>query len=117
MFGVPIIASILIWGFFKEPENNTLWGKLGLGAFIVFFLTIIFLNDYIKKVLKNFELQDKNALLKNHALTFGLVGIIFAVAYLIAEDALIFCGIGFSAHSMAFFIQILERKYYKLWKG
>jgi uncharacterized membrane protein required for colicin V production len=117
MYAVPILASLIIWGFLKEPENNTIWGRIGLGSFIAFFMAIIFINDYIKKIFKNFELQDKNALLKNHAITFGLTGLLFSIAYFIAEDAILFCTVGFIAHTLALVFQLLERKYYKLWTG
>lgn len=116
MYAVPIIAAIIIWGFFKELENDTIWGKVGFGAFIAFFMVIIFIRDWINKVFKNFELQNKNALLKNHAFTFGIVGILFLGAYFIAEDAALFCFIGFASHLLAFIFQFLEQKYYKLWK-
>lgn len=117
MWAVPIIAAIVIWGFIKNPENNTVLGKLSLGAFIVFFLVSLFLKDFIRNELEKIKLQDQMSFVRNHTFTFGVFALLFSVAYLIAYDAAIFCTVGFGAHAIAFIFQKLERRYYKLWKG
>lgn len=117
MWVVPVVAAAIIWGFIKEPENNTFMGRLGLGAFIALFLAILFFKDYISNELEKIRIQEKTTFVRNHTFTFGVIGLIFTGAYFIAYDAAIFCGIGFASHAIAFLIQLLERRYYKLWKG
>lgn len=116
MFGAPIIASLIIWGTIKEPSNNTVMGRLGLGVFIAGFLILIFLSDFIKAQVEQIKLDKRISILKNRWLSFAIVGLVFFGFKYISDDAITFCIVGAVAHLLAKIPEHFEQIYYRKWK-
>ena len=116
MFLVPLVAAGVIWGFIKEPTNNTPVGRWALGAFIIGLLVLMFASDFIKAQIEQLKLDKRVVMIKNHAFLFLGIALMLYLATLIADDAIDFCVIAGASHLLAWVAEKIEKKYYRLWK-
>lgn len=116
MFGAPLVAAGIIWGVLKEPSNNTAGGRFALGAFIIGFLAIIFLKDFVMAQIEQIKLDKKVSFIKNRMFEFLIIGIVLFIARAIADDAITFCIVGVISHTLAKGAELFAKKYYRKWK-
>ena len=106
----PVITAIVIWGALKEPNEITLFDKIGIGTMVGALVMIVVLGDYLKEVFEQMKLDKKVSFSKNRAVPFLLMAAVLYLVQNIGYDAMWFFLISGACHALAYGVEIIEKK-------
>ena len=112
---IPAITAGIIFGVFDNTEQTVSWfSRFEMGAFVMLLLAFTELKDYVKKMFKQFGMDNQLAFMRNNGITFIIIATILLLVKLYADKAIDFFYIAGVSKLIAYFFELKVSKYYRI---
>lgn len=112
---IPAITAGIIFGVFDNTEQTVSWfSRFEMGSFVILLLAFTELKDYVKKMFKQFGMDNQLAFMRNNGVAFIIIATILLLVKLYADKAIDFFYIAGASKLIAYFFEIQVAKYYRI---
>lgn len=112
---IPAITAGIIFGVFDNSEQTVSWlSRFEMGAFVMLLLAFTELKDYVKKMFKQFGMDNQLAFMRNNGILFIMFAVVLLLVKLYADKAINFFFIAGFSKLIAYYFELKVAKYYRI---